>query len=76
MSEDNSERPQKVWKVTNPSLYRKGRTNVNLTGVSVNKLYEAAKRGIRIDKIKLVSGEIKADIDKIVIQGDDEPNIE
>lgn len=68
MGEDKTDQPR----VPNQSLYRKGR-EADLTKVPLQDLNEAAKRGIRINITSSKPGEVKAQVNKIVVKGDDEP---
>lgn len=61
---EGSEKPRKSW-------YRKGR-NVDISNIPIGKIEEAAKRGIRIDITKSNKGKLTADVNKIIIKGDDE----
>jgi len=58
-------------KVFNKSWSRKGR-KADLTNVSVGKLQKAAKRGVRINITESKPKKIIAQVDKVVIKGDDE----
>ncbi|RLI43990.1 hypothetical protein DRO61_12680 [Candidatus Bathyarchaeota archaeon] len=59
-------------KVYKKSWSRKGR-EADLTDVPVRKLQKAAEeRGVRINITELTPGKIKAQVDKVVVKGDDE----
>ena len=58
-------------RVPNQSLYRAGKES-DLTNVTVEKLQEAAERGVRIDITSSKPGEVKAQVNKIAVKGDDE----
>lgn len=49
---------------------RKGRENVNLTGITVHKLREANERGIEIQASANGQGQVTGTVDKIVIDDD------
>lgn len=59
-------------RVPTQTLYRRGK-EADLTGITVQKLQEAAERGIRIDVTSSEHGKVKAEVNKIVVKGDDEP---
>ena len=70
MTEGSEE--SKFGQVFRKSWSRKGR-EADLTDVSVKKLQKAAEeRGVRIDITESRPGKIKAQVNKVVIKGDDE----
>ncbi len=69
---EEGDRKNKFGKVFRKSWSRKGR-EADLTDVSVHKLQKAAKeRGVRIDITESTPKKIKAQVNKIIIKGDDE----
>ena len=68
-----SEGEEKVegWRVFLPSWMRRWR-KADITNIPVHKLYKAAKeRGIRVEITDKTPGKIIAQVDKVVIKGDD-----
>ena len=60
------------WKVFVPSFLRRGRV-ADLSDVPIGKIQrDAEERGIRIDLQDSVSGRRTAQVNKVVVRGDDE----
>jgi hypothetical protein len=56
------------WKMILPSWMKKGRGNVNLTGITVHKLREANKRGIEVTASANGQGQVTGEVNKVVVE--------
>lgn len=69
MSEDGE---GKFWKVFIPSWLQRGKREVDLTNVPVEKLQKAAEKGYRVDVTDSQPGKTRGFLHKIIVKGDDE----
>lgn len=61
-----------IWRVLIPSWFQRGKREVDLTNVPVEKLQRAAEKGYRVDVTDSQTGKTRGFLHKIIVKGDDE----